>query len=57
MPALTILMRDLAANRPRLLGQPHLTHAAFAEPLQETIGTETDAAIGRTQDRPEFPRS
>ena len=29
------LDRDLAPNRARLLRQPHLTHAAFAEPLQQ----------------------
>ena len=37
------LQRHAAAERVGLLGQPDLAHAAFADPLEQTVRTESQA--------------
>jgi hypothetical protein len=41
---------DLAADRARLFGEPDLTHSAFAETLEQLIGTER-RGLGETRGR------
>ena len=51
-PSLDELYGDLSPNRLHLLGQPHFSHAALAQALQEAVGSEDETRRDRVRSRP-----